>query len=278
MSKKYELTDRTIEYYGVTLHRIRALKEFGLIKRGDLGGWVESEENLSQHSDCWINYDAVVYGAARIEDNAYVGGDAQVFGNAIVKDNATVDDWAHVFGNAIISHNATVSGISQVFGNAKVKDNSQVFESAHVYGNAYICGHAHVSGNSFVYGNVTITDMASIFGNAAVFEKAFISGNIKITGNSVVHGKACLTERIVLKDMGVIKSCYDYLAIGPIGSRGDTTVFYKSKIGIMANCGCFNDTIDKFKNTVLDTHGKHPEYLEPYLMAINMAKNMLNRR
>ena len=34
MGKKYELTNDTREYYDHTLHRIRALKDFGDVKRG----------------------------------------------------------------------------------------------------------------------------------------------------------------------------------------------------------------------------------------------------
>jgi hypothetical protein len=47
MNDKYELTDETIDVLGNTLHRIKALKNFSDIHKGDLGGFVESEENLS---------------------------------------------------------------------------------------------------------------------------------------------------------------------------------------------------------------------------------------
>ena len=70
--KKYELTDitKTENIFGkpVTLHRIRALKDFGNVKAGDLGGWVEHEGNLSQDGDCWIYYPAIVCGTAKLED------------------------------------------------------------------------------------------------------------------------------------------------------------------------------------------------------------------
>ena len=52
--KKYELTDETIEVYGTALHRIKALKDFGNVKKGELGGYVESEHNLSQEGNCWV--------------------------------------------------------------------------------------------------------------------------------------------------------------------------------------------------------------------------------
>lgn len=52
--KKYKLTEETMCFDGVTLHRIQALKDFGNVDAGELGGWVESEKNLSQSGDCWI--------------------------------------------------------------------------------------------------------------------------------------------------------------------------------------------------------------------------------
>lgn len=51
---KYEFTGETkvINDWGriVTLHRIRAVIEFGMIKVGDIGGWIEKEKNLSHEN------------------------------------------------------------------------------------------------------------------------------------------------------------------------------------------------------------------------------------
>ena len=55
MEKKYELTDKTKVYDGCTLHRIRALKDFGDVKAGDLGGWIESEKNLLREAVSKLN-------------------------------------------------------------------------------------------------------------------------------------------------------------------------------------------------------------------------------
>lgn len=48
MNKKYELTDECINFYGRKLYRIKALVDFYDVKSGDLGGYVESYNNLSQ--------------------------------------------------------------------------------------------------------------------------------------------------------------------------------------------------------------------------------------
>ena len=54
MEKKYILTEEAKEVGGHILHRIQAMRDFGGVQKGDLGGWVESEENLSHDGDCWI--------------------------------------------------------------------------------------------------------------------------------------------------------------------------------------------------------------------------------
>ena len=56
---KYEFTGETKVVLGVTLKRIRALVAFGAIAKGELGGWIESEANLSQ-----VHGNAMVYGDA----------------------------------------------------------------------------------------------------------------------------------------------------------------------------------------------------------------------
>ena len=47
---KYEMTEETKVVDGVTLHRIRAIKDFEWARAGDLGGWIEKPDNLSQDS------------------------------------------------------------------------------------------------------------------------------------------------------------------------------------------------------------------------------------
>ncbi len=70
--KKYELTDDTITVEGRTLHRIKALKSFSNVEEGELGGYVEKEDNLDQRGDAWVYGDARVYGNAQVSgENDY---------------------------------------------------------------------------------------------------------------------------------------------------------------------------------------------------------------
>ena len=69
MTDKYEFTGETKVVLGITLRQIRALIAIPLfgVSVGDVGGWIEKEENLSQASDsAWISGDAWIYGDARI--------------------------------------------------------------------------------------------------------------------------------------------------------------------------------------------------------------------
>ena len=116
--KKYKLTEETLEIDGHTLHRIVALRDFGEVKKGDLGGFIEKESNLAHNWNCWIYNDAVVRG------NAMVYGDAKVYGNAIVCGDAEVYGDAKVYGEAMVCGETMVYGEAKVCGNAKVEKKS----------------------------------------------------------------------------------------------------------------------------------------------------------
>ena len=77
--KKYELTEETVTVYGKTLYRIRAVRDFGSVKTGEFGGYIEKEENLSHFGNAWICGDAKVFGNAKVSGNAWVYSNAEVF-------------------------------------------------------------------------------------------------------------------------------------------------------------------------------------------------------
>ena len=125
--KKYELTEETLTVSGKTLYRIRAVRDFGFVKTGEFGGYIEKEENLSHFGNAWISGDAWVYGDARVSGNVWIYGDARVSGNARVFGNAWVSGDARVSGNAWVYGNAEVSGNAWVYGNAEVFNTRHFF-------------------------------------------------------------------------------------------------------------------------------------------------------
>ena len=112
MEKKYKLTEETINVDGRTLYRIEALKDFNDVKKGDKGGFIENEKNLSQRGDCWIYDNAKVLGEAMVCCNAKVYGNAKICDYAVAYDNAIVFGYAQVFGNAEICGNAVITSKS----------------------------------------------------------------------------------------------------------------------------------------------------------------------
>ena len=74
--KKFELTSEFVTFLGRKLFRIKALVEFGNVEAGELGGYIEKEENLSQSGNAWVCGNALVYGNAKVCDNALVCGNA----------------------------------------------------------------------------------------------------------------------------------------------------------------------------------------------------------
>ena len=125
--KKYELTSNFKMCSGKKIFQIRALVNLkNGVKVGELGGWIEKEENLSHIGDAWVSGNAKIIGDACVTDNAWVRDNAWVTGDAQVRDNVQVRDNAHVTDNAWVS------------GDAWVRDNAWVTGKAHVAGNAWV--------------------------------------------------------------------------------------------------------------------------------------------
>lgn len=171
---KYELTGETrifhdeVENKDYTLHRIVATKDFILtngekISVGDLGGFVESEENLSQDGTCWVgggvHWWSAAYGNAKVSDNAYI-------------------EYAGISGNAKVCENAIVLGAAgiEIRDNAVITGNAKVIQ--HMDEETVICDNAEIGGNA------KIVD-SKIGGNCIVEDIEIIGGrfceNIKIS-------------------------------------------------------------------------------------------------
>ena len=121
--------------------RIIALKDFSDVKKGEEGGLIEKEENLSHEGDCWVYDNAQVYGAAKVYDNARVSKNTYVCGNAKVYGNAKVSGYACVGGNAQIYGQAEIWG-----GGAKISGDAEIYENAKITGNITICGQSKICG------------------------------------------------------------------------------------------------------------------------------------
>ena len=166
--KKYELIpDQKIIVAGTTLYRIQALKDFGNVKAGSLGGFVASERNLTQRGDCWVADDAQVYDEAVVSDDAQVYGRGRVYGHGRVGDRGQVLGDGQVFENGWVFKNGLVFDNAMVFGTAQVRDkgmvyaDAQIFENVRVVDDGQVCGNARLSGRTVVGSHEKVGDLVS---------------------------------------------------------------------------------------------------------------------
>ncbi|MBL6363775.1 hypothetical protein JNB48_19390 [Escherichia coli] len=209
VSEKYELVkDLTMDVDGVTLYRIRALRDIPHhdVEAGDLGGWVEGEHNLSQHGDSWVGDNAKVSGAAWVFENAWVYGDAQVYDNARVFGDAQVHDKAIISGNARVSGHATISG------EACIRGMAQVCGAALVGDQVTVCGNAIVMDEALVEGVAEICDHAKVYDDATV-KDAHVRDRVEIAGNARVNGYVVIMGVASLYDCACVRHCEDWLSV-----------------------------------------------------------------
>lgn len=138
MKKKYRITEIAHPQYP-WLHRIQVLMDVNThVKAGDLGGFVQSEENLTQDGECWVYDDAIcgeeaiVNGNAGLHDgsmargSAYISGSAQLFEQAMAEENSYMNagelkDHARLAGDGMVcaaenGHSPLIGGHSNVYG------------------------------------------------------------------------------------------------------------------------------------------------------------------
>lgn len=155
-NKKYKLTGETISFDGANLYRIEALKDFYDVKKGDKGGWVEHDGNLSQLGRCWVYHNAIVMDNAVVKGDARVMDHAKISGNAIIDDNARVYDRAKVYGNAIVNENARIDGYALIRDNAHICGYALVYENSQICGSAKLCGEIEVYNDTIIRGNAIV--------------------------------------------------------------------------------------------------------------------------
>lgn len=151
MQKKYKIRkDLKLNYKGKTLYRIEALRDVEgcKVKKGDLGGWIECEENLSQGGSCWIYDEAKAYENCYICEQARVLDRAEVFGEALVYDKACISGDAKVYDCGRVGEKAWVHGNAQVFEDARVLQEVHVGDNAKIYKNSFLFGCMDICGNT----------------------------------------------------------------------------------------------------------------------------------
>lgn len=186
--KKYVLQlDRhpDIKHSPEKYYRVKAVKDFGDITAGTQGGYVQSEDNLSQTGNAWVGCDPT--------GCAIVGDDAKVYDNALVSGGGSTDfsGKPDEYGGA-----TRVMNDAQVYGNAKVLGGSYIY-AGKVYGNATFHGTEVYPDTPWKpanpgYAAARMTIAGEVFGNAHIYAGGAVggSGGVSPVNNPKVYGDA----------------------------------------------------------------------------------------
>lgn len=187
------ISDGEMSIVEIKLYRIQALKTFTkpggynpVVHVGELGGYVESEDNLSQEGSCWL------------------------FDKARVKDGGKVLDDAIVYDKCLVSKNSIVGGRSIVGGHCFVTNQSVVIDST-LEGNVIVNGHSTIHSGAYLYGEIGV-------------DQSNIGGSVNLTGKISVK-KSRITAPLELSgdyqlnfDVGTPHSVIGYNIGMPRGS------------------------------------------------------------
>lgn len=213
--RKYRLSDepRAFSYLdngnkkSVLLRQIIALVDFGDVKAGDPGGWIDSESVLAHAGHCWI-YDenTLAFAGCKISGNARITQPCLLRDNVIISDNVWIDH-ADLSHGAIISDNvtiqsSTVHGDCHLFGDARILQQSEIVAARgltverdqilQIYDRATVI-NSRIVHQAQIYGDA-IVSYAFIEHRAEVFDDALIEGNdennVWICDCAKVYGRA----------------------------------------------------------------------------------------
>lgn len=155
MNEKYRITD-VVHPENPKLHRIEALCNIGkYVKAGDLGGFVESENNLSFAPG----------------DTAWIYDDAIACGESVVEKGAALQNRAVACGHAMVTKGATL------FDDARAEDDSYIK-------GGLLCGHSRAAGATIIVAGENENEIPTLFGICVVYGR--VQGDIHLNGSTVV--------------------------------------------------------------------------------------------
>ncbi|MCL2623487.1 MAG: hypothetical protein FWD31_07465 [Planctomycetaceae bacterium] len=222
LNQYYEMPD------GRKVQRIYALRSFGNVKAGTIGGFVEHEWNLSQEGDCWIADDAIALGWSLVDRNAQLRGRAKIDAFAVATDSAIVEDDAILSGTVVACNQAVVGGHTYAIDGVMFRDRCFVKcrcrytnsgktrlpnfrDSAIVRGDASLEGWISMSGNSVVDDHAQLRQTVRMYDNSYAGGYSILGGSTsmrddtKAIGFANISGRSKLGGRAVVADHSVVR-------------------------------------------------------------------------
>lgn len=215
MAKKYELTEEFLHSSnGTRMFRIKALVNIPYhgVKRGELGGFIESVNNLSHQGNAWVM------------PNCHVFGDSEISGDVIVKNGAEIQD-SHLSDDMVVSGVVKIKDCHLTGRRFRIEEEANLYDCEMRGEGILITGKAQLLGvfcdklleNFEVSGNASIENTGDadtniggsnikIVGNARLTDVwNLIGNNITIKDDAVIEGKTTFHgNNITVEDMAVV--------------------------------------------------------------------------
>ena len=204
MTLKYEIQNQAHQLPdGRKVHRIQALRSFGNVEEGTIGGFVEEDDNLSHDGLCWIADDAMalgrsqVSGDAQLRDRARLGEWAMITDQCVVQDDARLRDFSFGYGNAVIGAQSVLADVVTVCGNAVVLCRPRFSVSGKTR-LPNLRGHAMIRDDARLEGSICVQDNATVGDHAIVRDYARLLGKVYVGGNAVIEGRTTIGEEAMI--------------------------------------------------------------------------------
>ena len=248
MNKKYELTDITMEFEGRTLYRIRALEDFYDVEKGDLGGWLQSEDNLSQEGYCWI------YDNAKCVDNARMYDNSRIYNNAVMYDYSAMYDDSRMYDYSAMYDN------SRMYDYGRMYDDSAMYGCSEIYEDSVMFDYSAMYGNSAMYGHSAMYNCSAMYDNSEMHDYSETCGNSKLKGREKLYGK-------------LISEIDNFIEIND--KEGNTVTGVLKEDKVLFNVNCFEEiTKEEFLDIIYnkDEEIKQNFHREEHLKIIDMIE------
>ena len=234
----YDITRTFADVTGpVTLHRIVALIDIPQynVKKGDVGGWVQNKNNLSQSGLCWIKDDSIAAQNSRVFDDALIMNGAVLTDETLVCENAVLDGPVYLSGSASVAGSAYIAGPVDIENNASISGDALVIASTDK--NIFISDFARVSGQAWLLHSVTASGYSIIEGyatlrdNVKVNGRAHLSGWVEASDNAVIGGDAVISSPVRLLSNARIMSPRDVAVMAPFLLPNAAAAVWKNTMG-----------------------------------------------
>ena len=214
MEAKYQLFGNPVIVEGRKgriheLRHVKALTRFKTatgheVQPGDIGGYIESEDNLSQTGGAWVDQWAQVYGEAKVYGDAYVGGSSQVYDQAKVGDEVQLLDITRVCGTSVLAGHTTAYGVNEISGKSFIRNCDLIGKARLV--NVQVDGNWARITDSFVK-NVIIRDNGRIiFSTVVGGRNRKGASQLTVKGDAMVCG-CNLEGRFTISGNAMVEGC-----------------------------------------------------------------------